>query len=219
MAGYENSEWYIEFKNTQSIKDTVTMKRAIAHHFLIILLGMVGMTDTVCADTGDRYELVTSAAELKSGDEIIFVNQKNRCTVGPFSSTSKDGKFDACNVELNGNEAVVTKAETTIFVYEVNDNGTFIKTKKDGKYLARKDKSDYGVELLDKVKTSVCNPKLSFVNKTNGRVDIEICSKYYFYCRVVSSTSIIWKAYTSHVESEDCYVGCPVRCTNFSSLS
>lgn len=180
------------------------MKRTIAHHFIIILLGLLGIADAVCADTGDRYELVTSVAELKSGDEIIFVNQKNSCTVGTFNSSA--AKFDACGVELNGNEAVVTKAETTIFVYEVNDNDTFIKTKEGGKYLARKDKTDYGVELLDKVKTSVCKTKLSFGSNTNGRVDIEICNKYYFYCRVVSSTSIIWKAYTSHIESENCYV-------------
>ena len=53
------------------------MKRTIAHHFIIILLGLLGIADAVCADTGDRYVLVTSAAELKSGDEIIFVNQKN----------------------------------------------------------------------------------------------------------------------------------------------
>ena len=106
------------------------------------------MADTVCGDTGDRYELVTSAAELKSGDEIIFVNQKNSCTVGTFNSSG--AKFDACEVELNGNEALVTKTETTIFVYEVNDNDTLIKTKEGGKYLARKDKTNYGVELLDK---------------------------------------------------------------------
>lgn len=183
------------------------MKRTIAHHFIIILLGLLGIADAVCADTGDRYELVTSAAELKSGDEIIFVNQKNSCTVGTFNSSA--AKFDACGVELNGNEAVVTKAETTIFVYDkVNDNDTFIKTKEGGKYLARNDKTNYGVELLDKVKTSVCKTKLNFGSKANGRVDIEICDKYYFYCRVASSTStnIIWKAYTSHVESEDCYV-------------
>ncbi|MCI6839567.1 MAG: hypothetical protein MR900_06760, partial [Prevotella sp.] len=115
-------------------------------------------------------------------------------------------KFDACEVGLNGDEAVVTKTETTIFVYEVNSKGAFIKTKEGGKYLARNDKTDYGVELLDKVKTSVCKTNLTFGSNTNGRVDIEICNKYYFYCRVVSSTSIIWKAYTSHVESEDCYV-------------
>ena len=180
------------------------MKRTIAHHFLIILLGLVGMADTAGADTGDRYELVTSPAELKSGDEIIFVNQKNSCTVGTFNSSA--AKFDACEVELNGNEALVTKTETTIFVYEVNSKGAFIKTKEGGKYLARNDKTDYGVELLDKVKTSVCKTNLTFGSNTNGRVDIEICNKYYFYCRVVSSTSIIWKAYTSHLESENCYV-------------
>ncbi len=179
------------------------MKRTIAHHFIIILLGLLGIADAVSADTGDRYELVTSAAELKSGDEIIFVNQKNSCTVGTFNSSG--AKFDACEVELNGNEALVTKAETTIFVYEVNDNGTFIKTKKDGKYLARKDKSDYGVELLDKVKTSVCNPKLKF--GSNGIVDVEICRAYHFYNTITPQTkNIIWKIYSSSASSEDGYV-------------
>lgn len=181
------------------------MKRTIAHHFIIMLLGLVGVADAVCADTGDRYELVTSAAELKSGDEIIFVNQKNSCTVGVFSSKSNDGKFDACDVKLNGNEAVVTKAETTIFVYEVNDNGTFIKTKEGGKYLARKDKTNYGVELLDKVKTSVCKTKLNF--GSNGVVDVGICRTYHFYNTIIpQSKNIIWRIYSSCAASEDGYV-------------
>ena len=178
------------------------MKRTIAHHFLIILLGLVGIADAVCADTGDRYELVTAPAELKSGDEIIFVNQKNSCTVGTFNSSA--AKFDACEVGLNGDEALVTKTETTIFVYEVNDNDTLIKTKEGGKYLARKDKTNYGVELLDKVKTSVCKTKLSF--GSNGVVDVGICRTYHFYNTITQSKNIIWRIYSSCAASEDGYV-------------
>ena len=179
------------------------MKRTIAHHFIIILLVLLGLADAVCADTGDRYELVTSAAELKSGDEIIFVNQKNSCTVGTFNSSA--AKFDACEVELNGNEALVTKTETTIFVYEVNSKGAFIKTKEGGKYLAEKTVNNSGVCLLDKITNKLCNVTLGFNSKNKNRVDVKISGGYFFININNSTKNIIWKVY-SYTPNEDYYV-------------
>ena len=179
------------------------MKRTIAHHFIIILLGLLGIADAVCADTGDRYELVTSAAELKSGDEIIFVNQKNSCTVGTFNSSA--AKFDACEVGLNGDEAVVTKTETTIFVYEVNSKGAFIKTKEGGKYLAEKTVNNSGVCLLDKITNKLCNVTLGFNSKNKNRVDVKISGGYFFININNSTKNIIWKVY-SYTPNEDYYV-------------
>lgn len=170
------------------------MKRTIAHHFLIILLGLVGMADTAGADTGDRYELVTSPAELQSGDEIIFVNQKNSCTVGTFNSSA--AKFDACEVGLNGDEALVTKTETTIFVYEVNSKGAFIKTKEGGKYLAEKTVNNSGVCLLDKITNELCNVTLGFNSKNKNRVDVKISGGYFFININNSTKNIIWKVYS-----------------------
>ena len=161
------------------------------------------MADTAGADTGDRYELVTSPAELQSGDEIIFVNQKNSCTVGTFNSSA--AKFDACEVGLNGDEAVVTKTETTIFVYEVNSKGAFIKTKEGGKYLAEKTDNNSGVCLLDKITNKLCNVTLGFNSKNKNRVDVKISGGYFFIIINNSTKNIIWKLY-SYTSNEDYYV-------------
>lgn len=170
-------------------------------HFCILFIVALLMCNALKAAVNDRYTLVTSTSELADGDEFIIVDKTiiagKECTrtVGSF----KTSRFDGCPVTLEGNDAVISDSNTTIFVLEKTEEYSYIKTLSEGKYLSgNEDKSI--IKLEDKISSTnrdLCKVTFNFENKNN--VKIEIGSKNYkkFWCNYKNDEPSIWNVYTA----------------------
>lgn len=160
------------------------------------------MCNTLQAAVYDRYTLVTSTSELADGDEFIIVDKSFHQTVGSFIPS----KFDGCPVTLEGNDAVISDPNTTIFVLEKTEKYSYIKTLSEGKYLSG-NKSESKINLEDKISSTnrdLC--KVTFNFESNHNVKIEIGSKDYknFWCNNKNDGTYIWNVYT--VSSSTTYI-------------
>ena len=90
------------------------------------------MCNALKAAVNDRYTLVKDTSELANGDEFIIVDKSYAQTVRLFENT----RFEGCPVTLEGNDAVISNANTTIFILEKTEENSYIKTKSEGKYLS-----------------------------------------------------------------------------------
>lgn len=167
-------------------------------HFCILFIVALLMCNALKAAVNDRYTLVTSTSELADGDEFIIVDKTiiagKECTrtVGSF----KTSRFDGCPVTLEGNDAVISDSNTTIFVLEKTEKYSYIKTLSEGKYLSG-NKSESKINLEDKISSTnrdLCKVTFNFENKK-----IEIGSKYYknFWCYYKNDGTSIWNVYTA----------------------
>lgn len=156
------------------------------------------MCNELKAAVDDRYTLVTSPSELADGDEFIIVDKTiiagKECTrtVGSF----KTSRFDGCPVTLEGNDAVISDSNTTIFVLEKTEKYSYIKTLSEGKYLSGNENKSI-IKLEDKISSTnrdLCKVTFNFENKK-----IEIGSKNYknFWCYYKNDGTSIWNVYTA----------------------
>lgn len=156
------------------------------------------MCNALKAAVNDRYTLVTSTSELADGDEFIIVDKTiiagKECTrtVGSF----KTSRFDGCPVTLEGNDAVISDSNTTIFVLEKTEKYSYIKTLSEGKYLSGNENKSI-IKLEDKISSTnrdLCKVTFNFENKK-----IEIGSKNYknFWCYYKNDGTSIWNVYTA----------------------
>lgn len=163
------------------------------------------MCNALKAAVNDRYTLVTRPSELANGDEFIIVDKTiiagKECTrtVGSF----KTSRFDGCPVTLEGNDAVISDSNTTIFVLEKTEKYSYIKTLSEGKYLSGNENKSI-IKLEDKISSTnrdLCKVTFNFENKK-----IEIGSKYYknFWCYYKNDGTSIWNVYT--VSSSTTYI-------------
>lgn len=171
-------------------------------HFCILFIVALLMCNTLQAAVYDRYTLVTSTSELADGDEFIIVDKSFHQTVGSFIPS----KFDGCPVTLEGNDAVISDPNTTIFVLEKTEKYSYIKTLSEGKYLSG-NKSESKINLEDKISSTnrdLC--KVTFNFESNHNVKIEIGSKDYknFWCNNKNDGTYIWNVYT--VSSSTTYI-------------
>ena len=177
-------------------------------HFSILFILALLMCNALKAAVNDRYTLVTSTSELADGDEFIIVDKTiiagKECTrtVGSF----KTSRFDGCPVTLEGNDAVISDSNTTIFVLEKTEKYSYIKTLSEGKYLSG-NKSESKINLEDKISSTnrdLC--KVTFNFESNHNVKIEIGSKNYknFWCNYKNDGPSIWNVYT--VSSSTTYI-------------
>lgn len=171
-------------------------------HFCILFIVALLMCNTLQAAVYDRYTLVTSTSELADGDEFIIVDKSFHQTVGSFIPS----KFDGCPVTLEGNDAVISDPNTTIFVLEKTEEYSYIKTLSEGKYLSG-NKSESKINLEDKISSTnrdLC--KVTFNFESNHNVKIEIGSKDYknFWCNNKNDGTYIWNVYT--VSSSTTYI-------------
>lgn len=173
------------------------MKGKHTHCCILCIIALL-MCNALKAAVNDRYTLVTSPSELADGDEFIIVDKTiiagKECTrtVGSF----KTSRFDGCPVTLEGNDAVISDSNTTIFVLEKTEKYSYIKTLSEGKYLSG-NKSESKINLEDKISSTnqdLCKVTFNFENKK-----IEIGSKNYknFWCYYKNDGTSIWNVYTA----------------------
>ena len=177
------------------------MKSKHAHCCILCFIALL-MCNALKAAVGDRYTLVTSTSELVDGDEFIIVDKSFHQTVGSFIPS----RFDGCPVTLEGNDAVISDPNTTIFVLEKTEKYSYIKTLSEGKYLSG-NKSESEINLEDKISSTnrdLC--KVTFNFESNHNVKIEIGSKDYknFWCNNKNDGTYIWNVYT--VSSSTTYI-------------
>lgn len=176
------------------------MKSKHTHCCILCIIALL-MCNELKAAVGDRYTLVTSTSELADGDEFIIVDKTiiagKECTrrVGSF----KTSRFDGCPVTLEGNDAVISDSNTTIFVLEKTEKYSYIKTLSEGKYLSGNEKKSI-IKLEDKISSTnrdFCKVTFNFENKNN--VKIEIGSKNYknFWCNYKNDGPSIWNVSTA----------------------
>lgn len=176
------------------------MKSKHTHCCILCIIALL-MCNELKAAVGDRYTLVTSTSELADGDEFIIVDKTiiagKECTrtVGSF----KTSRFDGCPVTLEGNDAVISDTNTTIFVLEKTEKYSYIKTLSEGKYLSGNEKKSI-IKLEDKISSTnrdFCKVTFNFENKNN--VKIEIGSKNYknFWCNYKNDGPSIWNVSTA----------------------
>lgn len=183
------------------------MKSKYTYCCILCIIALL-MCNALKAAVNDRYTLVTSTSELADGDEFIIVDKTiiagKECTrtVGSF----KTSRFDGCTVTLEGNDAVISDSNTTIFVLEKTEKYSYIKTLSEGKYLSG-NKSESKINLEDKISSTnrdLC--KVTFNFESNHNVKIEIGSKNYknFWCNYKNDGPSIWNVYT--VSSSTTYI-------------
>lgn len=173
------------------------MKSKHIHCCILCIIALL-MCNELKAAVDDRYTLVTSPSELADGDEFIIVDKTiiagKECTrtVGSF----KTSRFDGCPVTLEGNDAVISDSNTTIFVLEKTEKYSYIKTLSEGKYLSGNENKSI-IKLEDKISSTnrdLCKVTFNFENKK-----IEIGSKNYknFWCYYKNDGTSIWNVYTA----------------------
>lgn len=183
------------------------MKSKHTHCCILCIIALL-MCNALKAAVNDRYTLVTNTSELADNDEFIIVDKTiiagKECTrtVGSF----KTSRFDGCPVTLEGNDAVISDSNTTIFVLEKTEKYSYIKTLSEGKYLSGNENKSI-IKLEDKISSTnrdLCKVTFNFENKNN--VKIEIGSKNYknFWCNYKNDGPSIWNVYT--VSSSTTYI-------------
>lgn len=177
------------------------MKGKHTHCCILCIIALL-MCNALKAAVNDRYTLVKDTSELANGDEFIIVDKSFHQTVGSF----KTSRFDGCPVTLEGNDAVISDPNTTIFVLEKTEEYSYIKTLSEGKYLSG-NKSESKINLEDKISSTnrdLC--KVTFNFESNHNVKIEIGSKDYknFWCNNKNDGTYIWNVYT--VSSSTTYI-------------
>lgn len=177
------------------------MKGKHTHCCILCIIALL-MCNALKAAVNDRYTLVKDTSELANGDEFIIVDKSFHQTVGSF----KTSRFDGCPVTLEGNDAVISDPNTTIFVLEKTEKYSYIKTLSEGKYLSG-NKSESKINLEDKISSTnrdLC--KVTFNFESNHNVKIEIGSKDYknFWCNNKNDGTYIWNVYT--VSSSTTYI-------------
>lgn len=176
------------------------MKGKHTHSCILCIIALL-MCNALKAAVDDRYTLVKDTSELANGDEFIIVDKTiiagKECTrtVGSF----KTSRFDGSPVTLEGNDAVISDSNTTIFVLEKTEKYSYIKTLSEGKYLSGNENNSI-IKLEDKISSKnrdLCKVTFNFENKNN--VKIEIGSKNYkkFWCYYKNDGTSIWNVYTA----------------------
>lgn len=177
------------------------MKSKHTHCCILCIIALL-MCNALKAAVNDRYTLVTSTSELADGDEFIIVDKSFHQTVGSFIPS----RFDGCPVTLEGNDAMISDPNTTIFVLKKTEKYSYIKTLSGDKYLSG-NKSESKINLEDKISSTnrdLC--KVTFNFESNHNVKIEIGSKDYknFWCNNKNDGTYIWNVYT--VSSSTTYI-------------
>lgn len=145
------------------------MKSKHTHCCILCIIALL-MCNALKAAVDDRYTLVKDTSELANGDEFIIVDKSFHQTVGSF----KTSRFDGCPVTLEGNDAVISDPNTTIFVLEKTEKYSYIKTLSEGKYLSGNNSKDE-IKLSDNISSTDKDLyKVTFNFENNNNVKIEI---------------------------------------------
>ena len=174
------------------------MKSKHTHCYILCLIALL-MCNALKAAVDDRYTLVTSTSELADRDEFIIVDKSFHQTVGSFNTS----RFEGCPVTLEGNDAVISDANTTIFILKKDGKNSYIKTQSEGKYLSGNESKDE-IKLTSSISSTNRNLcKVTFNFESNHNVKIEIGNKGYkhFWCNNKNDGTYIWKIYDTTTSS------------------
>lgn len=176
------------------------MKSKHIHCCILCIIALL-MCNALKAAVDDRYTLVKDTSELANGDEFIIVDKTiiagKECTrtVGSF----KTSRFDGCPVTHEGNDAVISDSNTTIFVLEKTEKYSYIKTLSGNKYLSG-NKSESKINLEDKISSTnrdLCKVTFNFENKNNVKIEIGSKNYKYFWCNYKNDGPSIWNVSTA----------------------
>lgn len=174
-------------------------------HFSILFILALLMCNALKAAVGDRYTLVTSADELADGDEFIIVDKSFKQTVGKYIASKSSARFESCSVTLEGNDAIISSTNASIFILKNDGENSYIKTQLEKQYLSGNSKK-VGIQLLTNINSDLC--KVTFNFESNHNVKIEIGNKFYknFYCNNKNGGTYIWKIYCDTATDENTYI-------------
>ena len=178
------------------------MKSKYTYCCILCIIALL-MCNALKAAVGDRYTLVTSTSELADRDEFIIVDKSFHQTVGSFNTS----RFEGCPVTLEGNDAVISDANTTIFILKKDGKNSYIKTQSEGRYLSGNESKDE-IKLTSSISSTNRNLcKVTFNFESNHNVKIEIGNKGYkhFWCNNKNDGTYIWKIYDT-TTSSDTYI-------------
>lgn len=178
------------------------MKGKHTHCCILCIIALL-MCNALKAAVGDRYTLVTSAEELADGDEFIIVDKSFKQTVGKYIASKSSARFESCSVTLEGNDAIISSTNATIFILKNDGKNSYIKTQLEGKYLSG-NKENIGIQLLTSINSKnqdLC--KVTFNFESNHNVKIEIGNKGYknFWCNNKNEGTYVWKIYDTSTSS------------------
>lgn len=175
------------------------MKGKHTHSCILCIIALL-MCNALKAAVDDRYTLVKDTSELANGDEFIIVDKVLTQTVGLFKTT----RFVGCPVTLEGNDAVISDSNTTIFVLEKEGKNSYIKTQSEGKYLSGNKNKDKN--MLTSSNSSpdrdLCNVTFNFESNHNVKIEIGNKDYKYFWCNNKNDGTYIWKIYDSKDRSD-----------------
>ena len=174
-------------------------------HFSILFILALLMCNTLQAAVNDRYTLVTSADELADGDEFIIVDKSFKQTVGKYIASKSSARFESCSVTLEGNDAIISSTNASIFILKNDGKNSYIKTQLEKQYLSGNSKN-VGIQLLTNINSDLC--KVTFNFESNHNVKIEIGNKFYknFYCNNKNGGTYIWKIYCDTATDSNTYI-------------
>lgn len=169
-------------------------------HFSILFILALLMCNALKAAVGDRYTLVTSADELADGDEFIIVDKSFKQTVGKYIASKSSARFESCSVTLEGNDAIISSTNASIFILKNDGENSYIKTQLEKQYLSGNSKK-VGIQLLTNINSDLC--KVTFNFESNHNVKIEIGNKGYkhFWCNNKNEETYVWKIYDTSTSS------------------
>lgn len=169
-------------------------------HFSILFILALLMCNALKAAVGDRYTLVTSADELADGDEFIIVDKSFKQMVGKYIASKSSARFESCSVTLEGNDAIISSTNASIFILKNDGENSYIKTQLEKQYLSGNSKK-VGIQLLTNINSDLC--KVTFNFESNHNVKIEIGNKGYkhFWCNNKNEETYVWKIYDTSTSS------------------
>lgn len=175
-------------------------------HFSIFLILALLMCKTLQAAVDDRYTLVTSADELADGDEFIIVDKSFKQTVGKYIASKSSARFESCPVTLEGNDAIISSTNTTIFILKNDGKNNYIKTQLEGEYLSGNSK-DVGIQLLTSINSNnqdLC--KVTFNFESNHKIEIGNKRYKHFWCNNKNEETYVWRIHDGTATSSTTYI-------------
>lgn len=175
-------------------------------HFSILFILALLMCNTLQAAVDDRYTLVTNADELADGDEFIIVDKSFKQTVGKYIASKSSARFESCPVTLEGNDAIISSTNTTIFILKNNGKNSYIKTQLEGKYLSGNERN-VGIQLLQNISSEeqdLC--KVTFNFESNHKIEIGNKRYKHFWCNNKNEETYVWRIYDGTATSSTTYI-------------
>lgn len=183
------------------------MKSKHTHCCILCIIALL-MCNALKAAVGDRYTLVTSTSELADNDEFIIVDKSFKQTVGKYIASKSSARFESCPVTLEGNDAIISSTNTTIFILKNNGEKSYIKTQLEGKYLSGNERN-VGIQLLQNISSEdqdLCKVTFHFEDQNNVKIEIGKKGYKHFWCNNKNEETYVWRIHDGTATSSTTYI-------------